>query len=180
MSPELDEQLCKKYPKIFADRHADMRTTAMCWGFEIGDGWYDIIDSLCRVLQSEVDRSQENYDRIVKENGVIDSVLRGETELFEKEYGPLTKSFYATIYQDIKDGIRKKREPVQPIPQVKAVQVKEKFGTLRFYTDFESDKMRTAIDFAELMSAKTCEVCGDRGTMNEEGWRSVRCNEHRK
>ena len=29
MTTELDNKLCTKYPKIFADRHADMRTTAM-------------------------------------------------------------------------------------------------------------------------------------------------------
>jgi len=34
MKQELDELLCKKYPKIFKDRYADMQTTAMCWGFE--------------------------------------------------------------------------------------------------------------------------------------------------
>jgi hypothetical protein len=38
MKQELDEQLCAKYPKIFVNRHADMKTTAMCWGFECGDG----------------------------------------------------------------------------------------------------------------------------------------------
>lgn len=27
MSPELDKQLCDKYPKIFADRNGDVRTT---------------------------------------------------------------------------------------------------------------------------------------------------------
>ncbi len=45
MRKELDEALCAKYPLIFKDRNADMRTTAMCWGLECGDGWYNIIDS---------------------------------------------------------------------------------------------------------------------------------------
>ena len=33
MRQELDQLLCERYPKIFANRHADMKTTAMCWGF---------------------------------------------------------------------------------------------------------------------------------------------------
>jgi len=30
MRKELDEALCARYPLIFKDRNADMRTTAMC------------------------------------------------------------------------------------------------------------------------------------------------------
>ena len=51
MRQELDEELCKKYPKIFKDRHAPMTETAMCWGFDIGDGWYQIIDSLTGIIR---------------------------------------------------------------------------------------------------------------------------------
>jgi hypothetical protein len=61
MKQELDEQLCAKYPKIFVDRHADMRTTAMCWGFECGDGWYQILDSLCGQIQHHIDWSHKNH-----------------------------------------------------------------------------------------------------------------------
>jgi len=50
MNTFLDEKLCHDYPDIFVDRRADMRTTAMCWGFECGDGWYKIIDGLCKKL----------------------------------------------------------------------------------------------------------------------------------
>ena len=50
MKPELDKALCEKYPKIFVNRHADMSTTAMCWGLEVGDGWYNLIDTLCEAL----------------------------------------------------------------------------------------------------------------------------------
>jgi hypothetical protein len=55
MRQELDEQLCAKYPKIFVNRNADMQTTAMCWGFECGDGWYNILDQLCANIQHHTD-----------------------------------------------------------------------------------------------------------------------------
>jgi len=55
MRDELDKKLCEKYPKIFADRHGDMRNTAMCWGFDCGDGWYWLIDQLCDHIQSYID-----------------------------------------------------------------------------------------------------------------------------
>ena len=59
MSPELDKKLCEKYPKIFRDRHANMTETAMCWGFDHGDGWYHLIDGLCHTIQSHIDSNQE-------------------------------------------------------------------------------------------------------------------------
>ena len=48
MNEELDKQLCEKYPKIFKMRNASMQETCMCWGFEHGDGWFDIIDAACK------------------------------------------------------------------------------------------------------------------------------------
>lgn len=67
MNPELDKQLCDKYPKIFANRHADMRSTAMCWGFECGDGWYDLIDRLCSNLQFNTDHNSHTgvYPQVI-------------------------------------------------------------------------------------------------------------------
>jgi len=58
MKNELDKQLVEKYPKIFAQRHDDMRTTAMCWGFECGDGWYWLIDNLCGSIQGYIDNNK--------------------------------------------------------------------------------------------------------------------------
>lgn len=55
MKPELDTLLCEKYPKIFADRHKPITHTAMCWGFECGDGWFTILDCLCGIIQSHID-----------------------------------------------------------------------------------------------------------------------------
>ena len=55
MNEELDKQLCEKYPKIFKMRNASMQETCMCWGFEHGDGWYDIIDAACKNIQHHID-----------------------------------------------------------------------------------------------------------------------------
>lgn len=38
-----DELLCERFPLLFADRHAPMQDTAMCWGFSVGPGWMGII-----------------------------------------------------------------------------------------------------------------------------------------
>jgi hypothetical protein len=73
-------------------------------------------------------------------------------------------------------------------PQVVATQVKEKFGQLRFYVKYITtengglditEKQRAAIEFAEFMSARTCDVCGKRGEIIKGGMPIVtRCKEH--
>jgi len=45
-------------------------------------------------------------------------------------------------------------------PQIVATQVKEKFGTLRFYTQGESERQWGMIALAQSMSVRICEVCG--------------------
>jgi hypothetical protein len=64
-------------------------------------------------------------------------------------------------------------------PQIMATQIKEKFGTLRFYyhpSDYKlSDKLDHIINTYEEISSKTCEICGEPGTLKHKGWCSVRC-----
>jgi hypothetical protein len=66
------------------------------------------------------------------------------------------------------------------IPQVVAMQVKEKFGTLRFYYNGGDDVIDGMVRMAESMSAVTCEECGAPGTTEGQGWITTRCETHRK
>jgi hypothetical protein len=145
MKQELDAKLCQKYPLIFKDRHADMKSTAMCWGFSCGDGWYNIINMLCANIQSHIDWSHKNREWDIKWN----------------EENP------------------EDQRPVREIvSQVVAVQVKEKFGTLRFYVDGGDDKIDGMIRMAESMSAVTCEECGSPGKLRGRGWMYTACDLH--
>lgn len=54
-------------------------------------------------------------------------------------------------------------------------QIKEKFGTLRFYCFGTDDKIRKYIRKAEDESAKTCEICGKPGKLYDDGWLVTRC-----
>jgi formylmethanofuran dehydrogenase subunit E len=51
MSPENDAKLCERYPMLYADRHAGVRQSLMSFGFECGDGWFDIIDQMSAELE---------------------------------------------------------------------------------------------------------------------------------
>lgn len=60
-------------------------------------------------------------------------------------------------------------------------QVKEKFGTLRFYIGVGNDEIHSAISAAEHASAKICEECGNsdakcKGLTPTGGWIVTLCN----
>lgn len=90
--------------------------------------------------------------------------------------------------------IRKLAEELEPIG-IKAVQVKEKFGGLRFYVDEpllpelqeEFEPYWKNITQAESQSYKTCERCGlfdenncNVATKSSNGWIKTLCEECRK
>lgn len=50
----------------------------------------------------------------------------------------------------------------KPIP-LKINQVKEKYGGLRFYTNWITETIEKAVERAEARSLKTCELCGEPG-----------------
>ena len=62
----------------------------------------------------------------------------------------------------------------------RASQVKEKYGTLRFYMSSATDEMYSSITQAEEKSETTCEVCGSTGKMRGHGWYYTACEEHTK
>ena len=74
--------------------------------------------------------------------------------------------------------VRHGRDPIE-YKSVKIVQIKEKFGGLRFYFDGGDEYVCGAVALAEDMSYKTCEECGDPGTVAEKGRYRVRCQECR-
>lgn len=65
-------------------------------------------------------------------------------------------------------------------PDYQLVQVKEKFGGLRYYVEFEPDKSRPGFDdlirAAERRSERICEECGEQGAPSHRGsWARTLC-----
>lgn len=58
------------------------------------------------------------------------------------------------------------------------LQVKEKFGGLRFYVGHASDAVYERIRNAENESLETCEQCGKPGSPRGDGWIKTSCGEH--
>ena len=115
MNPDHQEKLVNSFPTIF--KVGKTPQEYFYFGFECGDGWFDLIWKLC-------------------ENLIIANF----------------------------DGT--------------ALQVKEKFGGLRFYTSGGDDLSDKLIDSAEDESFHICEVCGRKGKIRSWGWVSTLCFYH--
>ena len=62
-------------------------------------------------------------------------------------------------------------------PDYSIAQVKEKFGTLRYYTSSMTDQGRIYIAEAENLSAITCEECGRPGKLRDDkNWIRTLCD----
>jgi len=61
-----------------------------------------------------------------------------------------------------------------------ALQIKEKFGELRFYMSACNEKIDALIDEATSLSLKTCERCGELGKIRTDGWYRTLCDHHEK
>ena len=131
MKQELDKLLCEKYPKMMVNRNKNMQETCMCWGFECGDGWFNILDQLMSNIQHHIDWNNQNFDK-------------GYTQY-------------------------------KQVAQVTLDQVKEKFGTLRFYYTGGDDIIDGMVRMAESMSGCTCEECGNIGKSRGGGWIHTYC-----
>ncbi len=177
MKQALDEDLCKKYPKIFRDRYADMRTTAMCWGFECGEGWYNIIDKLCANIQSHIDWKRKQRTRDLKFNRALKKALAGDKSSLIKYHshkGSISEYAMQCVEEEI--AAAKFTDVTPKVNQVVAVQVKEKFGGLRFYYDGGDEYISGLVSMAESMSYITCEVCSNPAAKaTNSGWIVTMC-----
>lgn len=179
MSPEKDAELCNKYPKIFKDRFADMQTTAMCWGFECSEGWYNILDKLCANIQGHIDWKRKQRTSDLKFNRALKAALAGDNSKLVKYHSYRKEVTAYTLKRVEEDIIEAKFRTVTPkVMQVVASQVKEKFGGLRFYYNGGDEFVSGLAAMAESMSYVTCEECGNPGAQNNSGWIRTLCQEH--
>lgn len=102
MSPELDEKLCHKYPLLYRDRHASMRSTCMCWGFGVGDGWYKLLNRLSKKLERLIeqvpskDRKHCKASQVKEKYGGLRFYMTASTDEMEEAIKVAEKESFRT------------------------------------------------------------------------------------
>ena len=90
---------------------------------------------------------------------------------------PIIKSLCANIQAHI-DWWNANRKERPIVEQVVILQIKEKFGGLRFYYDGGDGVIRGMVCMAEEWAGHVCEVCGKPGEKRGGGWIKTLCDEH--
>ena len=174
MKLELDKLLCEKYPKMMVNRNKNMQETCMCWGFECGDGWFNILDQLMGNIQHHIDWKEKQRAGAIKYTEMAAQAKAGNFDLFEETMKALPNDEYKEkrLAEIVAGDFRQLPES---IPQVTLDQVKEKFGTLRFYYSGGDDIIDGMVRMAESMTGVTCEECGNVGERRGGGWVHTYC-----
>lgn len=182
MRVELDQALVSKYPKIFRRRHSSGPITGICWGFECGDGWFNIVDQLCRQIQWHIDSSRKAQARATIHRRVLQRALDGDEQGLRWWYSKGAPNKEGWVDKRVIEQLSKPHlwEVPPACPQVVVSQVKEKFGMLRFYYHGGDDVVKGLVQMAEAMSEVTCEVCGKPGKLRDGRWVQTLCDEHDK
>ena len=81
MNSELQNKLYEKYPQLFVNKDKTPMQSPMSFGIECGEGWYDILSSLCWMIKQH----EENIAERVKIRNKFGTQNDGE----DLDYSPV-------------------------------------------------------------------------------------------
>lgn len=174
MNNDLEQTILSKYPKMF---------NSYCRDFEHSDGWYNIVHGLCGTINAYITSRRANRANAMLFNRALIRANAGDTRWLVSYY---IRQFYPVerTEESVRPYVERAleigtfRKVPDRVDHVSVLQVKEKFGTLRFYYAGGDDTVAGMVSMAETMSACTCEVCGNPGKIRRTGWYQTLCDTH--
>ena len=97
-------------------------------------------------------------------------------------YGICVNEGWYDLVDKLCSDIQKIVDKTPELEQIQVIQVKEKFGGLRFYIRHGAQSISNLIHKAEAESFETCEDCGKKGNIikTERGWLRTLCKSCKK
>lgn len=128
----------------------------------------------------------ENTRRIIAAcPSIFDSMQEERDKMGIEPFHPIAFGFecgdgWADLLVELCEKIQSRLNTFEPqvASEIVALQVKEKYGTLRFYISAYDDTIGGYIREAEKKSAVTCERCGKVGSVRGSVWLYAACDEH--
>jgi hypothetical protein len=99
MNDELDKKLVNAHPLLYRDRGKSEYETCMYWGFECGDGWFDLIWDLSQKLEKLI-------LKIKDENPTVDEKYLPTASQVKEKFGGL-RFYMSTETDEMSEAIRK-------------------------------------------------------------------------
>lgn len=190
---KFEKKLMEKYPTLFNE--VDGRLVSPDCGISCPKGWEKIVDDLCGAIHertTQVTRYQikKGYCNKIKWKltRLISKFKSRTYRLLNPHKGIKLMKFHSPKEEELAKAKKKLPykiyiamdhligklskdlyENVPASPPVKIGQVKEKFGTLRFYYDGGDDHIAGMVDLAEYISSKTCQYTGKEGSLCVKG-----------
>jgi len=166
------KDLMEKYPLLYTDKDQLMQTTCMYWGLDIGPGWLKLVDELSAKLEQQIKEwLEENKEKAVcvwcsrrqdQHTKFYTFLEDGNTFLPIED---VTEYSATTIVDPENIFVCEEYRINHP----RASQVKEKYGSLRFYMSSSTEEMEDLITEAEVKSEVICEDCGADGELCSSG-----------
>jgi len=91
MDQELQNQLFKKYPEIFSNRLKSPTESCMSMGIECGNGWYDLINSICQIVES-LNKNIKDRNRLIAGNN--ETIIDFKFDQIKEKFGGL-RAYYS-------------------------------------------------------------------------------------
>lgn len=200
---EFEIRMAKTYPLLYEDMYGNPMDTIMAFGMEIDSGWHDLVEELSGNLEKCIKPIYNS--EYANPNAFCARCGKGRKWHWFFYIINLIKYFFMNklfvmkaMFYEVKRA-RKFKTPVLRrlrsilgikryracesfrISHPRALQVKTKYGGLRFYMTHGTDEIFELIDEAEDKSYEICELCGEKGKPRDIGWIWTLCDKcHKK
>jgi len=200
---EFEQRMTKTYPLLYSDMYGDPRHTCMAFGFDIGPGWYPMLEEMSAKLEPLI---REEYAKSMLTQTECSFCCRPKKWHWLFFIINTVKYFFLNKWIAIKKMPREIKRSrclnINPWDSVKwllfkskhykackkfryscpqATQVKEKFAGLRFYMTWETDEIDKIIGEYEEKSYTICETCGQPGKVRrDKAWIVTLCDKCNK
>lgn len=160
------KQMEQDFPKIFAEPYG---------GFCCGEGWWQILKSLCEQIQGHIDFRNKQRERELVRHAAYINGYEALLKFYQGKSAEPSKWDEENTRVTMEQGV----EVPEEVAQVVVSQIKEKFGGLRFYYSGGDAEISGMVRMAESWAGASCETCGAPGTSGSRGWIKTLCATHR-
>jgi len=191
---DFEQHLFKKYPDLFykGEDGELLPQFQRCWN-DCPKGWESIVDNLFGSIDDYIKNTTKTkinpkkkikafvHEKIWRKiHSRLNKIFNPYHDFKIRKFASPTKEQKAKMDARFSMKVRRLTSRISAWflsemyvhykpPQVKIAQYKEKFGTLRIYTDGADDDVDGMIRFAEYLSSKTCQNTGKPGCIVGRG-----------